>query len=255
VSEAASTVVGSVRTAGSTAMDLVQAAAEEAEKKRRRDMRRLRKKGERVEKNVEELLKVLTTVSEQPPQAVAAPSSSQSASALAVSLGKAEPAAKDTAPVSGRGLLTNSKAEPAAKDTAPVSGRGLVTNSRVSLSFDGFCSAVDGALRRTQAKCSTGDANSKGGLSPRHSAGDLYCRKLVAHWPAAAAAAATAPLWGAEPEPEVSAQAESESVGISLLPSTAASEQTESISDVRLLPSTADPAATATVARGLKVPI
>lgn len=231
VSEAVSTAVVSMRATGSTAMDLVQAAAEEAEKKRRRDIRRLRKKEERVEKTVEELLKVLATVPVQSPQVVSALGSSQAASMVAVSLGKAGPAAKGAA-----------------------GGKEAVVASKMCLSFDGFCSAVDSALRRTQAKCSSGDPHSKGGLSPRHSAGDLYCRKLVAHWPAAAAP--TTALWGAEPEPDASVQAESESGCIRLLPSTAATELAESESGVRLLPPKADAVdTTRTMARGVKVPI
>jgi hypothetical protein len=102
----------------------------------------------------------------------------------------------------------------------------------VTHSSRGAARAVDGALQRTEAKCGPNRTAAlpppldTGAQPPRHSAGDLYCRRLVTHWPAAAAAAAAASSagmcsdqvrWVAEPEPEGSAQAEEESV-LSLLP-------------------------------------
>lgn len=235
VSEAPSEVIASARATYRVPLGLDQAGIEEAEKKRRRDMRRLRKKEERVEKTMEELLKVLTmVVPEQSPQPTSAHSKS---------------------------------VQPAVVHGA--SGSGSVP-SRMRLSFDKFSSAVDGALRRTETKCSGGDPNRKGLPSPRHSSGDLYCRKIVAEWPAAAAAAATAACWGVEPEPEtpsattdgthsVSDAADPQLTesrnGLSLLPPATATEDTVGESVVRLLPSPADTAEKSRTTRGAKIGI
>ena len=102
---------------------LLDAAAEDAEKKRLRDARRLRKKEQRVERAMEDLLKVLTSHSESVPVSVSVSVPVPVSVCFALPLRTAEPAGTGGA-------------------SAPLSsGGGSARDSAVRLSFDKFCTS------------------------------------------------------------------------------------------------------------------
>ena len=198
-----STTVVGVRTAAGGGASAEQAAVEEAGRQRLRELRRLRKQDERVGRTTVELLKVLSPA--QPPQAEPLPVAGVSSSPGAPAAGKVvTPVGVQTAggveqqPQVRLAFTAFAEAMDGAVHRTTIANNNSSVGAARSPAADAKVKATaKGKAAGPSTSTSSGITGESGlqlhrgkdkELPPRHSSGELYCRKLVAQWPLVSAA-------------------------------------------------------------------